>query len=168
MTWELSGENLAIPCRALPPAGPDLRTGRAKEWLVAGRPEVGPYRPASACKRQGVQVTTHGTPGRAAVPGRRGRVGKRTCTVSVDSHGHGPDGAGPSRRDQNLRRLVRNCAPEGASNRVGARCAFREGSGVDGKKRVRRVKRFTSGRGRGSVAGNSSKERKNHADDQTL
>jgi hypothetical protein len=42
------------------------------------------------------------------------------------------------------------------------------GGAVDGKKRARRVKRFTSGRGRGSVEGNPFKERKNHADDQTL
>ncbi len=37
-------------CRALPPVGPDLRAGRAPEWPMPGRPEVGPYRPAAPCK----------------------------------------------------------------------------------------------------------------------
>ena len=39
---ELSGENRAIPCRALSPAGSDLRAGRAAGWPMTGRPEVVP------------------------------------------------------------------------------------------------------------------------------
>ncbi len=56
-TSELPGENLAASCRELPPVGPDLRAGRAKGWPMSGRPEVGPYRPAPPCERQGFRLT---------------------------------------------------------------------------------------------------------------
>ena len=50
-------------------------------------------------------------------PLRRGRVEKRTCIVSVESRGLGPDGAGPSLGNRNLRSLIRDCVLERVKER---------------------------------------------------
>ncbi len=84
-----------LSCRVLPPVGPDLRAGRAAGWPMAGRPEVGPYRPAAPCKRHFLHIDPAG---RARLrPGRvRGTRPKRYRNVLP----RGRDGARPSRKNR--------------------------------------------------------------------
>lgn len=48
-----------IPVRRVRPRPYRRRAGRAPGWPMTGRPEVGPYRPAAPCKRQGFHLPPH-------------------------------------------------------------------------------------------------------------
>ncbi len=116
----VAGENLAISCRVLPPVGPDLRAGHAKGWLMTGRPEVGPYRSASPCKRQGFHLTTPCPPERAAVPGRHGAWGHAPSlhagsAIIHDQHNKVFSWDGSHEKNREKPCISRDCKRKGSS-----------------------------------------------------